>query len=111
MCILSLVILVFSKSKLCTLILFMFCFVLKNKQNGETDKKSEKKNQKNGGSVDKTDKKNQCKEIVLKVYMHCEGCASQVSHCLRGYHGNIQFKKTLLVYFSFFKGIISSQSN
>lgn len=40
------------------------------------------------GESDKSDKKNQCKEIILKVYMHCEGCASQVSHCLRGYDGN-----------------------
>ncbi|XP_010467978.1 PREDICTED: heavy metal-associated isoprenylated plant protein 3-like [Camelina sativa] len=81
----------------------------KNKQNGEADNKSEKKNQKNGdssvdksekknqksggdSSVDKSDKKTQCKEIVLKVYMHCEGCASQVSHCLRGYDGVEQIK-------------------
>ncbi|KAG5399331.1 hypothetical protein IGI04_021145 [Brassica rapa subsp. trilocularis] len=75
---------------------------LKNKQNGEADNKS--KNQKNGdsnksdtknqknGDADKSDKKNQCKEIVLKVYMHCEGCASQVSHCLRGYDGVEQIK-------------------
>ncbi|KAL0708786.1 hypothetical protein Bca4012_075212 [Brassica carinata] len=75
---------------------------LKNKQNGEADNKS--KNQKNGdsdksdtknqknGDADKSNKKNQCKEIVLKVYMHCEGCASQVSHCLRGYDGVEQIK-------------------
>ncbi|CAG7878498.1 unnamed protein product [Brassica rapa] len=75
---------------------------LKNKQNGEADNKS--KNQKNGdsnksdtknqknGDADMSDKKNQCKEIVLKVYMHCEGCASQVSHCLRGYDGVEQIK-------------------
>lgn len=73
---------------------------LKNKQQGEGDNKS--KNQKNGdsnksdtknqknGESDKSDKKNQCKEIILKVYMHCEGCASQVSHCLRGYDGNLK---------------------
>ncbi|KAG7580448.1 Heavy metal-associated domain superfamily [Arabidopsis suecica] len=66
----------------------------KNKQNGESENKSDKKNQKSGdSSVDyKSDKKNQCKEIVLKVYMHCEGCASQVSHCLRGYDGVEQIK-------------------
>ncbi|EOA29554.1 hypothetical protein CARUB_v10015807mg, partial [Capsella rubella] len=94
-----------------------------NKQNGESNNKSEKKNQKNGESVDKPEKKNQkngdssvdksdkknqkhgdssvdksdqkktqCKEIVLKVYMHCEGCASQVSNCLRGYDGVEQIK-------------------
>lgn len=76
---------------------YIYFLALKNKQNGEADNKS--KNQKNGdqnksdtknqknGDGDKSDKKNQCKEIVLKVYMHCEGCASQVSHCLRGYDG------------------------
>lgn len=87
-------------SKLCELIFCVLDLVLKNKQNGESDNKSEKKNQKNGdSSVDKSDKKNQCKEIVLKVYMHCEGCASQVSHCLRGYDGNTLLKETLLDYF------------
>ncbi|GMI83461.1 HEAVY METAL ASSOCIATED PROTEIN 22 [Hibiscus trionum] len=27
------------------------------------------------------------KEIVLKVHMHCEGCASEVSNCLKGFEG------------------------
>lgn len=27
------------------------------------------------------------KEIVLKVHMHCEGCATQVSNCLKGFQG------------------------
>ncbi|KAJ4892748.1 heavy metal-associated isoprenylated plant protein 3 [Raphanus sativus] len=62
----------------------------KNQKNGDSNK-SDTKNQKNGES-DKSDKKNQCKEIILKVYMHCEGCASQVSHCLRGYDGVEQIK-------------------
>ena len=82
---------------------------LKNKQNGEADNKS--KNQKNGdsnksdtknqknGDADKSDKKNQCKEIVLKVYMHCEGCASQVSHCLRGYDGKFTIYLKLSIMF------------
>ncbi|KAK8677180.1 hypothetical protein V6N13_142735 [Hibiscus sabdariffa] len=26
-------------------------------------------------------------EIVLKVYMHCQGCASEVSDCLKGFQG------------------------
>ncbi|CAN8269747.1 unnamed protein product [Cochlearia groenlandica] len=72
-----------------------------NKQNGESDNKSEKKNHKNGDSdkkssdqkKDSSDKKNElCKEIVMKVYMHCQGCASQVSHCLKGFHGVEQIK-------------------
>ncbi|ESQ49811.1 hypothetical protein EUTSA_v10022005mg [Eutrema salsugineum] len=63
----------------------------KGKQNGESDNKAGKKNQKKG-DLDKSDKKNQCKEIVLKVNMHCEGCASKVSHCLKGYDGVEQIK-------------------
>lgn len=27
-------------------------------------------------------------EIVLKVYMHCEGCARKVRRCLKGFEGN-----------------------
>lgn len=26
-------------------------------------------------------------EIVLKVYMHCEGCAKKVRRCLKGFQG------------------------
>lgn len=26
-------------------------------------------------------------EIVLKVYMHCEGCARKVRRCLKGFDG------------------------
>ena len=26
-------------------------------------------------------------EIVLKVYMHCEGCARKVRRCLKGFEG------------------------
>lgn len=27
-------------------------------------------------------------EIVLKVYMHCEGCARKVKRCLKGFQGS-----------------------
>lgn len=27
-------------------------------------------------------------EIVLKVFMHCEGCARKVRRCLKGFEGN-----------------------
>lgn len=27
-------------------------------------------------------------EIVLKVFMHCEGCARKVRRCLKGFPGN-----------------------
>lgn len=27
-------------------------------------------------------------EIVLRVFMHCEGCARKVRRCLKGFEGN-----------------------
>lgn len=27
-------------------------------------------------------------EIILRVYMHCEGCARKVRRCLKGFDGN-----------------------
>ncbi|WRX15821.1 Heavy metal-associated domain [Theobroma cacao] len=35
---------------------------------------------------------NKGKEIVLKVYMHCEGCAAKVFNCLKGFQGVEQVK-------------------
>lgn len=32
-------------------------------------------------------------EIVLKVYMHCEGCARKVRRCLKGFEGT--YKKQI----------------
>lgn len=36
-------------------------------------------------------------EIVLRVYMHCEGCARKVRRCLKGFEGD----SISLVLFSF----------
>ncbi|CAI0446505.1 unnamed protein product [Linum tenue] len=33
------------------------------------------------------EKKKEAQEIVLKVYMHCEGCARKVRRCLKGFDG------------------------
>lgn len=30
-------------------------------------------------------------EIILRVYMHCEGCARKVRRCLKGFPGNFSF--------------------
>lgn len=30
-------------------------------------------------------------EIVLRVYMHCEGCARKVRKSLKGFQGNVKF--------------------
>ncbi|XP_010555073.1 PREDICTED: heavy metal-associated isoprenylated plant protein 3 [Tarenaya hassleriana] len=37
-------------------------------------------------------RQSQRKDVIMKVYMHCEGCASQVSNCLKGYDGVEQVK-------------------
>lgn len=34
-------------------------------------------------------------EIVLKVYMHCEGCARKVRRCLRGFEGTTDLKSSV----------------
>eukprot|EP01018_Ginkgo_biloba_P032300 Gb_19281 [translate_table: standard] len=35
----------------------------------------------------KEEKKEEIITVVMKVYMHCEGCAGQVEKCLKGYEG------------------------
>jgi hypothetical protein len=31
---------------------------------------------------------NKGKEIVLKAYMHCQGCADKILYILKGFEGN-----------------------
>lgn len=31
---------------------------------------------------------NKGKEILLKAYMHCQGCADKILHILKGFEGN-----------------------
>ncbi|KAF8054941.1 hypothetical protein N665_1308s0006 [Sinapis alba] len=63
---------------------------------GEEDKKkSEEKMEKKAeeAQVKKTDdkkeeeKKKEPQEIVLKIFMHCEGCAKKIHRCLKGFEG------------------------
>lgn len=40
-------------------------------------------------------------EIILKVYMHCEGCARKVRRCLRGFEGVFKFIFMIILFNSF----------
>ncbi|XP_050207900.1 heavy metal-associated isoprenylated plant protein 8 [Mercurialis annua] len=55
----------------------------KNQGNGghKVEEKSEAKNE------EKKNNNNGNKEVVLKVYIHCEGCAKKAFNCLRGFEG------------------------
>lgn len=35
------------------------------------------------------EKKKEPQEIVLKIFMHCEGCAKKIHRCLKGFEGTI----------------------
>ncbi|KAJ7971669.1 Heavy metal-associated isoprenylated plant protein [Quillaja saponaria] len=69
-----------------------------NKQNAwqnqhSEEKKQDQENVKTKNEENKDEKNSNKsvggagKDIVLKVYMHCEGCSSKVSKCLRGFDG------------------------
>ncbi|XVE92081.1 hypothetical protein REPUB_Repub01dG0066600 [Reevesia pubescens] len=53
-------------------------------QEGQTVEVKVEKNNEN--------KEEKAKEIVLKVYMHCEGCAAKVFNCLKGFQGIEEIK-------------------
>lgn len=61
---------------------------------GEEDKKMDEKkteDPKVKSSEDKKtkeeEKKKEPQEIVLKIFMHCEGCAKKIHRCLKGFEG------------------------
>lgn len=49
-------------------------------EKNETGNEEKKEDKNTGGSN---------KDVVLKVYIHCEGCATKVSNCLKGSDGNM----------------------
>uniref|UniRef100_A0A2P2R0J8 HMA domain-containing protein n=1 Tax=Rhizophora mucronata TaxID=61149 RepID=A0A2P2R0J8_RHIMU len=52
------------------------------------EKKEEKKGDESKGSKEsKEESPPRPQEIVLKVFMHCEGCARKVRRCLKGFEG------------------------
>lgn len=62
-------------------------------QNQAEDQKKEEKEASGSGGEDSKDAKEQDpappppQEVVLKVHMHCEGCARKVRRCLKGFDG------------------------
>lgn len=63
--------------------------------------KEEKKDKSNGDAkVEETPKEPPPpQQIVLRVYMHCEGCAKKIRKCLQGFQGNDHLD--FLIYFFF----------
>ncbi|KAK2636840.1 hypothetical protein Ddye_031632 [Dipteronia dyeriana] len=58
-------------------------YVKKNKINEQTTLQNQD---------DEGQKVENCKEIIMKVYMHCEGCSNKVFDCLRGFDGVEEIK-------------------
>eukprot|EP00262_Sarcandra_glabra_P012385 TRINITY_DN3182_c1_g1_i1.p1 TRINITY_DN3182_c1_g1~~TRINITY_DN3182_c1_g1_i1.p1 ORF type:complete len:257 (-),score=82.54 TRINITY_DN3182_c1_g1_i1:246-1016(-) len=54
---------------------------------GEEYKEEEEKKEEGKEENKAEEKKDEPEEIVLKVYMHCEGCARKVQRSLRGFQG------------------------
>lgn len=84
------------------------------------NKKEEKKAEEEGkdGKQAKDQSETQApQEIVLRVYMHCEGCARKVRRCLKGFEGCVcvaglcLFLSTQRKFGSFFFFFFSSNSN
>lgn len=62
------------------------------------EKKEEKKEEKgDGGEKEKEAAPLVPEEIVLRVYMHCEGCARKVRRCLKGFEGHLPHLSFLLL--------------
>lgn len=64
----------------------------KKEEKEEGKVKEEKKEEKKEGKGDGGEKEKEAaplvpEEIVLRVYMHCEGCARKVRRCLKGFEG------------------------
>lgn len=73
----------------------------------EEEKKEEAKQDEKPAEGKKEEKKGEGKEeapapsppppeIILKVYMHCEGCARRVRRCLKGFEGIKSFRRDFL---------------
>lgn len=58
-------------------------------KNGENEKKGTTGDPKSGDEKQEGSKE----DIILKVYMHCEGCANKVLKSLRGFDGMTLQKK------------------
>ena len=57
------------------------------KKEAKQEEKKEEKAAPEEGKAAKEEPPPPPPEIVLKVYMHCEGCARKVRRCLKGFDG------------------------
>lgn len=51
------------------------------------EKKAEEPQVKKTDDKKEEEKKKEPQEIVLKIFMHCEGCAKKIHRCLKGFEG------------------------
>ncbi|CAE6233196.1 unnamed protein product [Arabidopsis arenosa] len=51
------------------------------------EKKAEEPQVKSEDKKPEEEKKKEPQEIVLKIFMHCEGCAKKIHRCLKGFEG------------------------
>lgn len=66
----------------------------KNNENNNNNKNNESKNEgeikkKEGGDAEKKKDEKSPLNVVLKVEIHCEGCASKIIKCVRDFEGYI----------------------
>ena len=60
-----------------------------NNNNNEGNKEENNKNNNGGDKKEENNNKGKNNATVLKVYMHCEGCANKVTKHLNSIKGNI----------------------
>lgn len=60
----------------------------RNADNQNNNNEGEKKKKEGGDAEKKKDEKGPI-TVVLKVDMHCEGCASKIVKCVRGFEGTL----------------------
>ncbi|CAK9144342.1 unnamed protein product [Ilex paraguariensis] len=60
---------------------------MKNKKNGKRSEEPGQQSEQSNEAKEKVNKMNPKGEIVLGVFIHCEGCANEVVNCLRGFDG------------------------
>ncbi|CAN7115226.1 hypothetical protein BRARA_C01517 [Brassica rapa] len=59
----------------------------KKKSEEKMEKKAEEPQVKKPDDKKEEEKKKEPQEIVLKIFMHCEGCAKKIHRCLKGFEG------------------------
>jgi hypothetical protein len=62
------------------------------------EKKSEEPQAKSEDKKPEEEKKKEPQEIVLKIFMHCEGCAKKIHRCLKGFEGTTSLSYSSVFY-------------